>query len=260
MGLVRVQDKVLLERFLRADPLLHIYSLGDLDDFFWPHTRWYGWTTDGGLQAVILLYAGMDPPTVLAFGAADGPLTALMAAAEPSLPGQFYAHLSPGVEQPLKGTFQLSSPGRFLRYGLVDGDPIEQVDTSGTFRLLPADLDELLAFYQRAYPDNWFDPRMLETGQYFGWRPGGELVSVAGIHVYSPAYGVAALGNVATVPAARRGGGARRVTARLCRSLRRELDTIGLNVKADNKGARAMYESLGFSVVAEYGEYRATRA
>ncbi len=259
MGLVRVRDKGYLERYLRSDALLHLYSLGDLDEFFWPHTAWYGWTSGGELQAVILQYSGMDPPTVLAFGEPDGPLAELMRGAVAWLPRQFYAHLSPGLEQQLAPEYNADARGQFLRYGLLDDGPIQGIDAAGTFRLLPDDLAELQAFYARAYPDNWFDPRMLETGQYYGLRRGGELVAAAGIHVYSPAYGVAALGNVATATASRRSGAARKVTARLCRELGRELGTIGLNVSADNKGARALYESLGFSIVAEYGEFQATR-
>ena len=42
MSLVCLHDKAVIEGFLRRNPLLHIYPLGDLDDFFWPHTTWYG--------------------------------------------------------------------------------------------------------------------------------------------------------------------------------------------------------------------------
>ena len=55
---------------------------------------------------------------------------------------------------------------------------------------------------------------MLETGKYFGIRREGILVSVAGIHVYSPEYDVAALGNITTHPDFRGQGLGRKVTAR----------------------------------------------
>lgn len=117
-------------------------------------------------------------------------------------------------------------------------------------------LYELVDLYARAYPGNWFDARMLATGQYFGIRRGTAIVAVAGIHVFAPGHGVAALGNVTTDPLERGRGLARRTVARLCRSL---LDsgctTIGLDVHADNAAAIHCYERLGFAIEAEYDEF-----
>jgi predicted GNAT family acetyltransferase len=97
---------------------------------------------------------------------------------------------------------------------------------------------------------------MLQTGFYFGIRRGRALVSAAGVHVYSRPYKVAALGNIATRPDVRGRGLGTAVTARLCQELLRAgVECIGLNVKADNLGARACYEKLGFVRVADYGEY-----
>jgi hypothetical protein len=42
MRLIEVDDRARLEAWLRRDPAMHLYELGDLDDFFWPRTRWYG--------------------------------------------------------------------------------------------------------------------------------------------------------------------------------------------------------------------------
>lgn len=81
------------------------------------------------------------------------------------------------------------------------------------------------------------------------------LVSIAGIHVYSPKYKVAALGNITTLPSRRGKGYGRRVTARLCRSLVDEGIDIGLNVKADNSAAISCYRGLGFETVAAYEEF-----
>ena len=58
-----LKDKARIEAFLRNNAELHIYSLGDLDDFFWPHTRWYGWHKNGQLQDVVLIYTGTGLPT-----------------------------------------------------------------------------------------------------------------------------------------------------------------------------------------------------
>ena len=74
------------------------------------------------------------------------------------------------------------------------------------------------------------------------------------MHVYSAAYRVAALGNIATAPAHRRQGLGRAVTAAVCQSLLATVDVIGLNVLADNAAARRCYEGLGFTDVCEYDE------
>ena len=138
---------------------------------------------------------------------------------------------------------------------LVDASLLGDIDCSETVRLSGGDLKDLLHLYDRSYPGNWFDPRMLETNQYFGIRKDGRLISAAGVHVYSERYGVAALGNITTDPDHRNQGYGRTVTARLCQSLSERVDHIGLNVKADNDIAISCYNRLGFEIVASYAEH-----
>ena len=72
---------------------------------------------------------------------------------------------------------------------------------------------------------------------------------VAGVHVHSPTWGVAALGNVATLTERRGEGLARAACAALCRLLLADgIETIALNVRADNAPALAAYSRLGFEV------------
>jgi predicted GNAT family acetyltransferase len=121
--------------------------------------------------------------------------------------------------------------------------------------LTPADVEDLQTFYQASYPGNWFDPRMLETGQYFGVRRTGKLVSAGGVHVYSPQYNAAALGNIATHPNFRGQGLATAVCAKICQLLLQTVSNIGLNVHVDNQSAITCYERLGFERIGVYGEY-----
>jgi len=129
------------------------------------------------------------------------------------------------------------------------------IDCSQVIRLVSDDLEEVQQIYKDSYPGNWFDPRMLETKQYFGIRVENRLVSVGGVHVYSKQYRVAALGNIVTRLEYRGNGFGKRVTAQLCRSLFEDVDHIGLNVKADNEVAIKMYKKLGFEVIGTYWEY-----
>ncbi|MEU8156094.1 GNAT family N-acetyltransferase [Micromonospora sp. NPDC048986] len=247
-------DRMVLARLLGRDPVLHAYQLGDLDDFFWPYTSWYR----RGDQ-VALLYHGTDLPTLLAFAApADtAALSVLLAQVAPVLPARLYAHLSPGLADALSGSFRLACGGRHHRMALTDPARLGSVAPAGVV-LETADLPQVRALYAQAYPGNWFDERMMQTGQYLGIRDGGAVVAVAGVHVFSPAYRVAALGNVTTHPRWRGRGLGASVVAALCARLRESVEHVTLNVKADNVAAVRLYERVGFTRVADYDEWTLT--
>ncbi|MEU1248173.1 GNAT family N-acetyltransferase [Micromonospora arida] len=247
-------DRTVLARLLGRDPVLHAYQLGDLDDFFWPYTSWFR----RGEQ-VALLYHGVDPPTLLAFAApADtAALAALLADLAPTLPARLYAHLSPGLSDILAGSYRLDPGGLHHRMALTAPARLSVVRPEGVV-LGTADLPGLRRLYAQAYPGNWFDPRMVDTGQYLGVREDGELVAVAGVHVWSPVYRVAALGNVTTHPRWRGRGLGAAVVAALCVRLRETVEHVTLNVKADNTAAVRLYERVGFTRVADYEEWTLT--
>jgi ribosomal protein S18 acetylase RimI-like enzyme len=256
-----LHDKSAIEAYLRRDPYLYLYLLGDLDEFFWPYTSWYARQEAEQITALLLLYTGSGLPTVLAFaGQGSETLKALLHDCLPLLPRRFYTQLSPGLVEVLAGSYRVEPHGQFLKMGLTLPERIHSVDTAGIAPLLPADEPELLRFYEQAYPGNWFNPRMLETGCYYAARIAGRLAAVAGIHVYSPQYRAAALGNITTLPEFRGQGLATRVTARLCQQLSQEVDFIGLNVRADNAAAQAVYTRLGFTPLAEYEEHSVEQA
>lgn len=241
--------------YLRRDPDLHLYSLGDLDDFYRPYTTWYGIQEKGKITALALLYRGEHPPVLLALDRNPENLTDLLLDMQPELPETFYAHLSPGLSSVFQDGFQVTSHGTHQKMALRDPAALEGQNPGGIIQLTPTDQGRLREFYQKSYPGNWFNPRMLETGQYYGIEQEGKLVSAAGVHVYSPRYRVAALGNIATHPDYRGQGLASRVTARCCRSLLQEVDHLGLNVLAENLPAGACYRKLGFETIADYGEF-----
>lgn len=142
---------------------------------------------------------------------------------------------------------------------LSDETQVSRIDCSGVVRLSMKDLAAVQALYEESYAGNWFDARMLETNQYFGILENNRLISIAGIHVYSPRYKVAAIGNITTLPKFRNKGFGARVSAALCRSLNREGIRIGLNVKTDNRAAITCYEGIGFEKVASCGEFMVQR-
>ena len=252
MDIQTITNRSALEIYFRQDLSLHLYSLGDLDDFYWHLITVYGTQGEAGPENLTLLYRGEDLPVLLAFGELEPDyLTHLRS----FLPDRFYAHFSPGLENFFSGDYQIQAYGDHYKMDLVDPAPCHRAPKENTFRLTEADLSEVNRLYQESYPGNAFNPHMLLTGQYFGVRHHGRLVSIAGVHVYSASYRVAALGNITTHPDERGKGFARAVTARLCQHLAESVDFIGLNVKSDNQPALALYQTLGFRISAEYGEF-----
>jgi predicted GNAT family acetyltransferase len=254
---VEVRDRALIERFLRRRPAVHAYELGDLDDFFWPHTRWLTWQPEGQIEQLALLYDEPDPTVLLAL--AEPPeesATSFLRSLAAQLPTRLYAHLSPGLVPALAPSLlPVGEPASHLKLGLVDPERLDVPGMDDVELLTSAELDEVERFYERAYPGTWFQARMLETGRYVGIRRDGQLECVAGVHVWSPTWRVAALGNVATLPAARGAGLATAACARLCRILLDDgIDVISLNVHADNAAAIRAYEKLGFAHAAHYVE------
>jgi ribosomal protein S18 acetylase RimI-like enzyme len=257
MKTVCIHDKDKIETFLRDNVFLNIYSLGDLDDFFWPYTTWHALADEAGIRAIALIYTGGNLPCLHALAEDDKSdyMKELLHCMVPILPRRFHAHLMLGSEEILAERYCLQSRGRHERMALVDKSLLANLDTSEAVGLSISDLDEITSLFEEAYPGNFFEPKMLETKQYFGIRKSGELMSVAGVHVYSTRYKVAALGNITTRPDYRGRGYGKKVTGRVCKSLLGEIDHIGLNVKADNADAIRCYEKLGFEVVGCYGEF-----
>jgi ribosomal protein S18 acetylase RimI-like enzyme len=257
---ISLHDRRQIAAFLRRDIWLHLYSLGDLDPFFWPYTQWYGVRRGQRLHAVALVYLGGAQPVLLALDADPEPLRRLLQTIAGWLPRRVYAHLSPGLEQALEPAFTLRSHGAHIKMALTVPAAGNAVDCSAVTRLSPRDLPAILALLAAGYADHAFDPRMLATGHTYGiWRA-GQLAAMGSVHVFAPRQGVAALGSIMTHPAHRGQGLATAVTATLCRQLAPHVTHIGLNVLRANQAALRVYTRLGFTSAALYGEFSAEAA
>ena len=256
MNIFHIRNKREIETYLRRNTFLNIYGIGDLDDSYWPHTTWCAIKNRDLIEALALLYIGLSLPVFLALTDRNSDaMSELLNSIADQLPERFYAHLSPGYEKIFERNFMLKSHGLHYKMALKDKSRVRGGDTSRVVMISNDDIKELVTFYNKSYPGHWFEPRMLDSGHYYGIRESDKMVSVAGVHVYSPEYRVAALGNIATHPDYRGKGLGNAVTARLCQELLRSVDHVGLNVKSDNKIAVNCYQKLGFETIAEYGEY-----
>jgi len=170
------------------------------------------------------------------------------------LPTKLNAHVSVDFRDLLKREYHLTTSGLHYKMGLIDPTFVHNRETGDVKKLNSEDREELRWLYQESYPDNWFNERMLQTGHYYGIKINRRIVSVAGVHVFSEKYRVAALGNITTHPAYRNRGFAEEVTAHLCQQLFNRVDHIGLNVHSNNRSAIRCYQKLGFEIVGHYEE------
>lgn len=258
--ITRAPDRAALARFLRRNPGLHLYELGDLDEPFWSRCRWWAYQTDGVIDAVVLEYAAPHAPVIIAMCEDNDPAyEELLSAILDELPDTLHAHVTRRPASLLAERFDLSTHGVHARM-VATSRRWRRVDTSEVCFLGEEELDAIMTLYTESYPDHYFDPRALELEQMCAgiWR-GSTLAAIAGVHVWAPEQGVASLGNITTHPDWRGGGLARRVTAKLCERLSETVETIGLNVHIENIAARRCYASLGFEDVAMFEEFDATR-
>lgn len=259
MSITLIKDKKVLENFCRKNTALNIYQLGDLDDFYWPQTDFYGYYEDDELKSVVMIFKEVTPNVVIALCDVKD-LDYLKKALElmlDILPDKIYLHITPGAEKVLEHKYNLQYAGLYMKMDLTDKDKINLVETKNIDRLCLENKTELSDFYNEAYPGNSYIERMLETGMFFGIRDNDKLKSVAGIHVYSPEYKAAALGSITTHPDSRSKGLATKVTACLCKELLKNIEVIGLNVHSENSSAIHCYEKLGFIKIADYLEITA---
>lgn len=266
MRIATLSERASIERFLRRAAPAQIYGLADLDDAFWPDTRWYGTRgADDELDAVCLVLEKLALPIVYAVAPpGDRAALGLVRALGERLPQRFFANLPQGHEVVLGATHEIALAREYAKLWLPDPAGLESFEVAGIERLGLAEADELERFYaERAFGPGehlgFYARYMLELAPWFGLRERGELVCVAGVHVFSERYGVAAIGNVATAPARRGRGLARAVCARLARELAARVPLVGLNVATANEAALRCYRALGFREALRYEEAVLTR-
>lgn len=257
MKAICLHDKQSIEQYLHRNVELHLYEIGDLDDFFWPYTTWYATQDESQrINQLALLYTGGPTPVLLGLSEDQDKLTTLLQAICHLLPREFDTHLSGDAIKLFAQDYTIAPYGIHYKMSLRDPARLHGIDTTRVVRLTQRDLGAIEELYEQSYPGNWFEQRMLETGHYFGVRVDGKLVSIAGVHVYAPQLKVATVGNVTTHPTYRGHGFGTAVCAKLSQTLLQTVEHIGLNVKEDNQSALNCYKRLGFARVGAYGEYR----
>jgi predicted GNAT family acetyltransferase len=258
MEIHQIKDKSSIQKFLLQDPYLHIYEMGDLQDKLFKHITWHAALEKGEIKALGMLYMTREPLFFLLEDKNHDAAKALAENIAGILPEKAYCHLSKGLSAILGKTHDVEMMGNFLKMKLT-GDIL--VDQSirypeYTYRMNTKDFEIINEYLKKVNPKAFFVHGMLDYGKYFCIRKNNEIISMAGVHLYSEEYGIAAIGNIVTDEKYRGRGFAKSVTASLCRDIWGRVKYIGLNVRSDNTAAIRAYERIGFVKHSECEEVR----
>ena len=227
-------DKARIRAILQRDPRWCVYALGDLSPRMFDKCRWF--TPD----LTLVLH---DYDTCILFAMGTGSLDEALEHVT------FPVHLQvqQGALEHISRVTRVEQQKAMWRMAW-NGGPIAPPDPRAK-RLGASDVEALLRLYADGdttgeSPD-FFYPAMLDHGVFFGVHEDGELIAAAGTHLVAPDEHAAAIGNIYTRRDRRGRGLGRIVTTAVLRELQ-GIQTIGLNVRADNDAAIHLYRSLGF--------------
>jgi GNAT superfamily N-acetyltransferase len=244
----QVTDKAQILAYLQTDRLYAAYAIGDLEPSLYAQSSWAVAESGGQWRAVALHFRGLQLPALFVMGDPDGVRAILERAMYPAR-----AYLTCRAEHlaVMHASYVWDEPTAMWRMAL---HPDRFRAVSGPcVRLGPGDAGALAELY--AYGGGGaFSPAQLAQGVFYGVRKadGGlaedRIVAVAGTHLVSEAYGVAAVGNVFTHPD-HRGRGYATITTRavVAELLARGIHDVILNVSQANAAAQRVYEKLGFA-------------
>ena len=242
----RLTAKDDIRAILRRDPRWCVYALGDLTPRMFAKCQWF--TPD----LTLVLH---DYGTSILF--ADG--TASIREALDHVSWPVHLQVQRDALDEVKRHAIVTNEKHMIRMAWTGGS------TRVSDRVTRLGAQDVPAI-ERLYADgasagespDFFYASMVTDGVFFGVRKGDDLIAAAGTHLVARDEGAAAIGNV-YVRRDRRGCGlGRAVTAAVLHELA-GIETVGLNVRADNDAAIRVYESLGFARYCEFYEALAAR-
>ena len=243
----RLTDKHAIRTRLRLDPAWSVYALGDLAPTMFAKTLWF--TPD--LTLIV-----QDYGTAILFAMGPGSVGEALQC----VTGPVHLQVQRDALEEVARHSAVSSP-RLMWRMIWTGDRLASPGALTT-RLGTSDVHALQTLYadgeSSGESPDFFFPSMVADGVFHGIYEGTVLVAVAGTHLLAREEGVAAIGNVYTRHDCRGRGLGRLVMSAVLGELS-GVETIGLNVRADNGAALHLYESLGFARHCQFYEALADR-
>ena len=208
------------------------------------------------VRSLLFVYSGLTLPTVWTYGS-DLDIEAILRAVYHELPRRIYLNIEDHHVGSVRAFYSLRHRRALLRMGLHRDHYQPVGDTEGVVSLSHSDTGNMMALFQRYYPDHLFEPAQLDLGLYCGIQQESELVSVAGLHLLNPEYRVAAIGNIVTDQAFRGRGYASQCVQHILDQLFESIDHVALNVVEGNEPAIHCYRKFGFLTTARLIEAQA---
>ena len=140
------------------------------------------------------------------------------------------------IEGQVRGVAQMVADG---------APPLPRADEPHVTLLSDADATDMAALAGHAQPGPW-GPATHRYGPFFGVRDSGRLLAMGGQRMLMP--GMAEVSGVATWQDCRGRGLARTLIGHVMRAMVERGEQPFLHSYADNEGAIALYESLGFRI------------
>lgn len=246
MEIAETRDRTLLRDALRRNTPRTLYMAADLEEPFFDQCRWLVEIRGASATAVVLVFFGLETPSVLVTGAPNG-LRRILDRYGPELPARYYTKLTNAQMRILSEDYRFSDIEHLDV--MVLGEAIQPTPPDGVEVRLIASTDsvESILNVYRSYPGNFFQSSQLQIGVYAGAWIDGSLTAVGGTHAYAPTEGIAVLGNIATSEGFRRRGLCKAITAVLCAELKNKgCNVIGLHVASANVPAIVCYRNCGF--------------
>ncbi|MDO8677293.1 MAG: GNAT family N-acetyltransferase [Acidobacteriota bacterium] len=247
----RLTGKNEIRTILRRDPAWCVYALGDLSPHIYGKTQWFfsGFTPD---LALVL----HDYGTSILFAMGTGSIREALGHVI------WPAHLQVQRDALDEVARHATITSVRLMWRMVSKGARVPASSPGPTRLSADHVPAILRLYADGEasgesPD-FFYPSMVTDGVFFGIYEGDALVAAAGTHLLSREESAAAIGNIYTRRDRRGRGLGRIVTSAVLEALT-GIETIGLNVRADNDAALHLYESLGFTRHCPFYEALANR-
>lgn len=242
----RLTDRNEIRTLLRRDPAWSVYALGDLDEPMFARTHWFV------PDLTLLLH---DYGTSILFAMGPGSVREALEC----VTGPVHLQVQGDALDEVARHATVSSLRLMWRMTWTRGRVVSP--GAATSRLNANDVPALEALYadgkSSGESPDFFFPSMVANGVFHGIHEGRELVAAAGTHLLAREEGVATIGNVYT-RRDRRGRGLGNVVTRAVLGELAGIETIGLNVRADNDAAMRLYESLGFARHCQFYEALAT--